>query len=963
MARAPTLTGRARNEEAARVRFGWFPMAAGLAALLLGGGCLSPGRGVGEPTIWVVSGGRELTADTQPLLENEVYSASRQTVELSAAINETVALQIGLRTPAPPAGPFDVRVSDLAGPRGGLAAGSAVSVYRAGYTPVEDFQSWYPARTGRPATPASFPDVLVPWDAPRGGGPLLLNQRRNEIIWIDLHVPPTADPGVYTGRIELTRSAGRTPVFSCRLRLTVVPVAIPSARALPLLCRIDPRDLLAAHLGWPRLSAEETRILPDVPSHEPARRLIDATVRLFHEHRATPLLWAGFPKYRLAERGAVAIDWEPYDRLVSGWLSGDAFDDRVGLARWLIPASVQYPAADRNGGFGSARYARLLAAYLAECSRHFAERGWLDRSFLRLTPPGELSQEALDRVRRTAGIVRQSESHLPFVAHLPVRPLRAFGWYNAPAGDAPDVDIWTPPARCYEPEMLMRQRGLGKQAWFMPDWPPYSPSLAVEAPAADARILPWQAYRYGADAIWIERAAELTRAGYPADANADADPTDALVYPGTRYGLADRPVPSIRLKRLRRGLLDYELLRLLERRGKPLLAARTAEQLVRWAFTDACEENLLATRVTGWSDNAYALWLARRVMLQELVNEFAPSRAGSSRQIDNLADWSSVMNQATQVQAEVRGVRLASAERVRIYANVSNGTRRSLEGTWRFPALPLGWKQVGQATSAVGPNGRAAATIELDLDSLTYNLDGVYPFELLFDTRAAGAFPAAGRLAVALCPQIDEPPEIDGDLSDWIMAYNNVAGDFRLVRGDGSVRNPRQPTLPTQAFFCMDHEQLYIAVRCGLEPDERPLWRTDNRIPLDGAIPWGQDVVEILLDPHNAHHGTGEDIYCLQIKPSGLLAARKGCLTDPPMSPGELWRSAARVAVGIRPEAWIVEISLPLASLDAAAQRNRIWGCNITRLDARRGEYSSWSGARGYTYAPHLLGNLALLRP
>jgi hypothetical protein len=799
----------------------------------------------------------------------------------------------------------------------------------------------------------------VPWGAPRGGGPLLLDQKRNEIIWIDLHVPPTTNPGVYAGRLELARAADRAPVFSCRLQLTVVPVAIPSARALPLLCRIDPRDLLATHLGWPNLSAEETRILPGAPSHEPARRLVNATMRLFHEHRATPLLWAGFPKYRLTGDGSVAIDWEMYDRLVEDWLSGDAFDDRVGLARWLIPASARYPDADRNGGFGSARYARLLAAYLAECSQHFAERGWLDRSFLRLTPPGELSQEAIDRVRRTTGIVRQSESRLPFVAHLPVRPLRAFGWHNAPTIDAPDVDIWSPPARWYEPDMLLRERGLGKQAWFMPDWPPYSPSLAVEAPAADARMLAWQAYRYGADAVWIEEAAQLQRA----ERATNPDTADALVYPGVSYGLADRPVPSIRLKRLRRGLLDYELLRLLERRGKPLLAARTAEQLVRWAFTDACEENLLATRVTGWSDNAYALWLARRVMLQELVNEFTPSRTGSSRQIDNLADWSSVMNQATQVQAEVRGVRLESVERVRIYANVSNGTRRALAGAWRFPSLPLGWRPVGAPTTTVGANGRTAATIELELESLMYNLDGVYPFQMLFDTQAAGAFPAAGRLAVALCPPIDEPPKIDGDLSDWMMAYNNVAGDFRLVRGDGPIRNPRRPTLPTRAFFCMDHEQLYIAIRCDLAPGERPLWRADNVIPLDGAIPWGQDVVEILLDPHNAHHGTGEDIYCLQIKPSGLLAARKGCLTDPPMGPSEPWQSAARVAVSVQPEAWIIEIGIPLASLDRAAQRNQIWGCNITRLDARRGEYSSWSGARGYTYAPHLLGNLALLRP
>jgi len=958
MARAETLS------RAARRGFVWALPTLGLLALLPGGGCAARGRG-GPLSVWVVSDSRELTTDSEPLLENEIYSASRETIELSAAINETVSFQVGLRTSNPPAGPFNIQITDLNGPAGKLAARQAASIYRVHYVRVERFGSWYPARTGKAATPQSFPDVLVPWEAPRGGGPLRLDQTRNEIIWVDLFVPPTTEPGVYTGRLQLYGAFAGRPVFSCALRLTVVPVVIPSERTLPLLCRIDPRDLLVEYLHWPRLAAADTRILPDVPSHQAARRLVDATMQLFHEHRTTPLLWAGFPKYRLTGTRAVTIDWNAYDQLVAGWLNGDAFPDRVGLARWVIPASEQHPNAERNGGFGSARFARLLGAYLAECSRHFAERGWLDRSFLRLTPPSEPSPGTISRVRRTTGIVRQSETRLPVVAHLPARSLRAFGWHDAATIELPEVDIWAPPARWCEPEMLQRERGLGKQVWFLPDVPPYSPSLAVEAPASDARILAWQAYRYGVDAIWVEHAAEFQRAARVDAAGA----ADALIYSAADYGLIDRPLPSIRLKRLRRGLLDYELLRLLERSGKPLLAARTAEQLVRWAFTDACDENLLSTRPAGWPDNAYILWLARKVLLQEFVNEFASSPAGRDQQADNVADWGSIMSQAAQVYADVRGARLATAgadQRAYVFANVSNGTDRTLKGRWQFPSLPLGWQPVAERMTSVAPNGRVATTIELRLRGLTYNLDGVYAFQMLFDTEAGGAFRAAGRLAIAACPLVDQSPSIDGRLSDWMMASNSVAGDFRLVRGKGPSTPgsvPQRPTLPTRAFFCMDGENLYVAIRCRLNRDEEPLWQADNTVPLDGAIPWGQDVVEILLDPRNTSQGTGESIYCLQIKPSGLLVARKGCLTDPPMNPSELWQSGAYVAVSVEDDAWIVEVGVPLASLGEAAMRNRIWGCNITRLDARRGEYSSWSGARGYTYAPHLLGNLVLLRP
>ena len=77
----------------------------------------------------------------------------------------------------------------------------------------------------------------------------------------------------------------------------------------------------------------------------------------------------------------------------------------------------------------------------------------------------------------------------------------------------------------------------------------------------------------------------------------------------------------------------------------------------------------------------------------------------------------------------------------------------------------------------------------------------------------------------------------------------------------------------------------------------------------------------------------------------------------------EPWQCGARAKVSVRPEAWVVELSLPLTALGPDAVRNRIWGFNVTRLDARRGEYSSWSGTRGHRYLPRSLGNLVLLRP
>jgi hypothetical protein len=62
-------------------------------------------------------------------------------------------------------------------------------------------------------------------------------------------------------------------------------------------------------------------------------------------------------------------------------------------------------------------------------------------------------------------------------------------------------------------------------------------------------------------------------------------------------------------------------------------------------------------------------------------------------------------------------------------------------------------------------------------------------------------------------------------------------------------------------------------------------------------------------------------------------------------------------------DAWVVELAIPLGAFDPQTRRNNYWGLNVTRLDARRGEYSSWSGARGNCYSPQSLGNLIMVWP
>ena len=931
----------------------------GGVALLVLTGCLSPGPKA--IAVWAASGDENLTHNSPPTSESETFSTSRGELRLDAALNETIAFQIALRSTAPPAGPFAIELSDLVGPADTLAADRVFSVFRVHYVRRDDFRSWYAAHVGRAATADLFPDILVPWEAPRGGGPVVLSEKRTELLWVDIHVPPTVEPGLYRGRLELQDVSSRQPVFGCNVRLNVYPVALPSRRSLPVVCRVDPRDLLAAHLRWPAGTAERLRLLPDVPSHFAALRIVNQTMRTLHDHRTTPILWASFPKFRPVGPRKVEVDWEPYDRLVSGWLDGSAFADQVRLERWPVPVSLTYPDMLQNGGLTSPRYARLLAAVLAECRRHFEQRGWLDRAMLRMCPPEPLTRDSVEKTRRLAAIVRQSETGFPLFAHLPPASLRGLGWQAAPSIDLTDVRAWAPPAMWFEPPALAREQQLGQESWLMPDQPPYSGSLAVEAPITDAWILPWIAYRYGMDGLWVERATQRA-AGTE---KKSSDDTLGLLYAGEPYGLRETgPVPSIRLKRLRRGLQDYELLKLLEANGEHLLARRVAEQVVRWAGTDACLQNLLSAREAGWPTDPAPLRLARTLLLRELSGRFEPTDAARQQQLAAFSDWVLIFSRAERVAVTVDGVRLVgqmeSLQAV-VAGSVSNATTQTVEGQWTIPQQPLGWEAVDTVSTRVPAGARRAARVKLAVPSLAYNPDGVYPFDVAFQTSTMGSFTQTARLAVAACPRLETVPRIDGRLDDWPLAANNAAGDFRLCRGqrDGGDK----PTLGTQAFLRMGDAHVYVGVRCELRPDEPPQWSADNVVPTDGAIPWGQDVVEILIDPRPTAEGTSSDLYCLQVKPSGLLVSRKGPRTQPQMGTSEPWHAGARVAVSVEPEAWFVEIALPLESLGSAAQQKPLWGFNVTRLDARRGEYSSWSGARNTCYTPQSLGNLILLWP
>ena len=81
---------------------------------------------------------------------------------------------------------------------------------------------------------------------------------------------------------------------------------------------------------------------------------------------------------------------------------------------------------------------------------------------------------------------------------------------------------------------------------------------------------------------------------------------------------------------------------------------------------------------------------------------------------------------------------------------------------------------------------------------------------------------------------------------------------------------------------------------------------------------------------------------------------------DPPCGPRTPWAVDIEVATAASAQRWTAEIRVPLKDMSPDGHEHTVWGFNLTRWDASRQEFSTWSGAVGNAYDPLSLGNLFL---
>ena len=481
-----------------------------------------------------------------------------RSIDLAAARGECESAQIAIR-PDRPLAALSVRAAPLDGP-----SRIAPAIYR-----VATLDLALPS--GPDGAAGTWPDPLVPerdpfFGEPRRAFPVPVPAGRLQAVWVELCVPESARPGRYRGAILL--SDGGSELATVPVVLDVWPFALPTTGTFPVTFGLPTR------LG--------TRALGKLDDPLLARALAAAALR----HRVTPHGLSYDPPPGRCTAARCELDFATYDSEMAPILDGTLEPGVRGTF-----ADVRVTPRDWEGS--SADLVALFRAW----REHFTARGWSDRLWLyTLDEPKPKDIPELARRARAAraGGVRVFVTSVPLasleglvdafapnVFFFDGRNPEAFRSVKlASSGPSPGGPFWYASCMSHGCEEIPSSGPVRREmSRAFRGWPGYE----IDRPGAAARVMGWLAFRQRVAGELYYDMLQAWQGDPWRNVRAFAGNGDGtLLYPGLPDRLGGThpfPVESIRLKLVRDGLEDRELLALAQRSGLSALAERLATRL------------------------------------------------------------------------------------------------------------------------------------------------------------------------------------------------------------------------------------------------------------------------------------------------------------------------------------------------------------------------------------------------
>lgn len=301
-------------------------------------------------------------------LRSSLYDA-RHRVALKGWRGGYVSFQLLVKSPAPAAYTLDVSLVDPADK-----------------IQTDLFREWFHFVD---ADKHYFPDALVPvhgtYSSRLPEPDNKIAQQTAQAFWVDVYVPPDAQPGVVSGKARLKCGASTIAV---PLQLTVLDRVIPAEDVVTIDHNSYGSSFLAEQYGTAYRSYSGNWFESDQ-----FFRLIHAYHQIFYEHRGI-MHQLGYghagkvgrefePVLGGAGRTRHIVDWNLFDRHYGPLLDGTAFaSSRRGprpIPFVYLPINPEWPASYEL--WGEPGYEAEFVNVVSEMERHFREKGWTHTDF------------------------------------------------------------------------------------------------------------------------------------------------------------------------------------------------------------------------------------------------------------------------------------------------------------------------------------------------------------------------------------------------------------------------------------------------------------------------------------------------------------------------------------------------------------------------------------------------------
>jgi len=942
---------------------------AALVSLLLAFACSGCGL-VGRPiNAWVSGEMVQLTDRTEPQ-GGVIYSPTDHVISLPAGANEVVSFQIAVDAEERALSNLRLAFSNLTGPNGRRIASGSFQAYRMWPIRIETFPAWYVRLTDAPAQPAGFYDPLTPIDHHVVGQPFSVPAGERMAFWVDIVVPRDAGPGLYEGETKI--SADGHARWVGRIKLQIHEYALPDANPVAAVGGFDYRDVFRTLV---RVDGK-----PYVPRHlarryEPVREglsFIRQMMRLAHSHRLDLFDRSLHPTIGRNPDGSVHLNWADYDAIVLPYLTGSAFDDKIGCSAWPMPLRQDWPEPADYGGLDSKAYRRAVLAIAQSCKEHFDGLGEFGRQMFHWPCREEVSQHAYDLHAYISRMVRTTDASTPILTELPACPPTR-QMLAVPSDFRQLADAYVPPGQWLDPrqappDSVDRHKLAG--LWLAPGMPPFVPPVGVLASPGDTRAMCWLVAKYSCRGLFFPDVLNWASTGHKPFGEGQL----RFFYPGSTVGV-DGVVVSASLKRHRRGMQDIAALWILQQRQRPGIAAALVNAMARYAGAEAAGDNYQDARLYGWVSRPEIWDQASTLLAKEVQSAVHPETYTGQGQIAEQLAWQKFDQQASRIRIDRVRTRLTpiqspgaaySAEtgeaiRAELSVELMNEHDRGMAVSAEIGKLPTGWQPVKASECIPLLPAKTLAEIELVARGAAFpsSGQGKVPLELIVKSEQDTPTKMLVEMPMILCQRYSGNVTIDGSLDDWPLRAGNCAGAFKLL-GRRGMRNadPASASRQTAAFVLRNADELLIAVRCE-ELDPTSLFaRSDNMVRYSQLMAVGEDLVEIILDPGRiARDPSG--LYHIAVKANGVVITERGIGCHPPLGEAIPWPAQVTVSVGRGSDHWAVEMAVPLASFGAKA-RSAVWGIDFTRCTPKGNEASSWSGAPRYFYDARQLGTMLM---